>query len=313
MKTLFFVAFFMVALYNTATAQKNTNEREAIRKVIDQETRAYFEQKYDLWASTWVQDSTAFRLTVSPSSFSKITGWDKLNAGVKESMQTATPYSEEDMAPYTNKFDYEYYINGNMATVFLKEGKTLKDANDEIRLMVKQNGAWKLLGLTIISTPNYNFNNSVEKLRTFIGKWKMVEGSLKSEPADTAYHAISLSTDFHEVMNGMESSSSAISEYSGNINVYTETEQFIPDYEINKFRYYDNGRSANGYIVGGAGTAEFDSTGSFVVTMMYDDKPVVKLKNIYTMKKDGSLHIQADFFNKEGKKTFSWSSDLTRL
>ncbi len=95
MKSLFFIAFFLVALYNSATAQKNNNDRQAIRKVIDQETRAYFEQKYDLWASTWVHDSTAFRMTASPSASDRVSGWDKLSAGVKESMQNATPYSEE--------------------------------------------------------------------------------------------------------------------------------------------------------------------------------------------------------------------------
>lgn len=93
---------------------------------INQEIRAYFEQKYILWASTWVHYSTAFRMTASPSASSRITGWDKLNAGVKESKQNAPPYSEEDMTPYINKFDYEYYIKGSMATVFLKEGKTIK-------------------------------------------------------------------------------------------------------------------------------------------------------------------------------------------
>ena len=313
MKTLFFAAFFLVALYNYSTAQKNNNDREAIRKVIDQETRAYFEQKYDLWASTWVHDSTAFRMGASPSGYFRITGWDKLNAGVKESMLNATPFSEADMAPYTNKFDYEYYINGNMATVFLKEGKTEKDANEEFRLMVKQNGEWKIVGLTIISTASYKLNRSIEMLRTFIGKWKMIEGSLKAEPSDTAYHLISYNVDIHEGRNGIEVASSAISKYSGIMNVYTETEQFLPDYDISKFRYYDNGKSANGYITGGAGTAEFDSTGNFVVTVMYDDKPVVKFKNIYTMKNDGNLHIQAQFFNLEGKQTSTWSSDFGRM
>ena len=313
MKRSFLAALMLVAFYNAATAQKDNMDREAIRKVIDQETRAYFEQKYDLWASTWVQDATSFRMNASPFEVSRVSGWDKIKEGEKERMQNATTYTEENMARYVNKFDYEYYINGDKATVFFKEGNTPAEAYDEMRLMVKQKGEWKINGLAIIVTPNYTLNNSIEKLRAFIGKWKIIDGSTQMEPSDSAFHLFAYTIDIHEARGGIEIISSSSSQYAGNKRVYTETEQFLPDYDINKFRYYDFGRSANGFTTGEAGTAEFDSSGNFVVTVMYDDKATVKLKNIYTMKDDNKFHVQAIFFDKQGKQTSAWSTDFARM
>lgn len=93
-----------------------------------------------------------------------------------------------------------------------------------MRLMVKQKGEWKIKWSYYNSIPNYNFNTSIEKLRTFIGKWKMIEGSLKAEPSDTADHFISYNIDIHKVRNGIEAASSAIQKYSANMKVYTQTE-----------------------------------------------------------------------------------------
>jgi len=312
MKLSFLVVCVLFTIYSVA-AQKNNAEQQAIRKVIDQETKAYFENKYENWADTWVHDSTTFRMNISPTGIDKTTGWDKLNKGLKEYMQTATPLNEENMSAYTNKFDYEYYISGSMATVLFKEGKTKETATDQMRLMVKQNGAWKIAGLTTISAANYRFKNSVEILRPYLGKWRMLNASFKNEPGDSAYKMISFIADIHETMNGFESTTTNIYSYSGNRSVITEREQFIPDYDINKFRYYDETKSSNGYITGGAGTAVFDSSGNFVISIMYDNKSIVKLKNIYSMKSDNTIRVQGLFFNEDGKQTNSWSFDMERM
>ena len=310
------IALFVLMFFSRSTAQKNSGDMEAIKKLFDQETRSYFEMKYDAWASAWVHDSSAFRIDISPTNYSKISGWDKLNAGMKESMQNSTPYTEEQMATYLHKFDYKFYINGNTATVFFKEGLPEKNASDEIRSIVKQNGQWKIVGLTVISAPMYAFMNDAQKLKAFIGKWKLKEGSYKGGPSDSVYKLFSFTYDVHPTSNdGIEFASVQVWNHVQDNSTFTNTEyeQFVPDNDVMKFHYYDNVKNSAGFNGGGAGYAEFDSTGSFFVKMMYDDKPTLKLTNRYTLNKDGTVHFEGAFFNTDGKQTQDWSFDLMRM
>ena len=305
------VALFAIITTNQALAQKNA-ETDAIRKVIDQETRSFFEKKYDLWADTWVHDFTAFRINISPTGYSKLTGFDSMVPQIKQFMQ-GDAYTEQQMVQYLNKFDYKYYINGNSATVFFKEGLSEKNASEESRLMVKQNGQWKIVGITIISTPDFTFLNDQLKLKSMVGRWSMVKGSYKSEPADTSFKVLSLSLDMHEIINGLESSSSATFMSGGNSSFINEVEQFVADNNISKFRYYDNVKSTSDGFYGNYGTAAFDSAENFVVSAKYDDTSAVKFKNIYTLNSDATLHMVGEFYSKDGKKTNTWSFDFVRM
>ena len=316
MKTnIFFSLTLLCLIFFLGVSAQNSNEQQAIKKVLDQETRSYFEMKYDAWASTWMHDSTVFRMSMSPTQFSKIVGWNNMNQGMKESMQ-GTAFTEEQMAPYLNKFGYKFYINGNVAHVFFKEGKDEKSANDEERLMVKQNGEWKIAGITIVNTPIYNFINDRQKLNSFIGKWKVKEGSYKDGPPDSVYKLSSFTYDVHPASNdGIEFASMQVwnSVQDNSIFTTTEYEQFVPDNDIMKFHYYDNVKSSAGFSGGGAGYAEFDSTGSFLMKMMYDDKPVLRVTNKYTLNKDGTVHFEGISFDTNGKQTGTWSFDLMRI
>jgi hypothetical protein len=93
----------------------------------------------------------------------------------------------------------------------------------------------------------------------------------------------------------------------------TEYEQFVPDNESMKFHYYDNVKTSAGFSGGGAGYAEFDSTGSFFMKMMYNDKPVLRVTNKYTLNKDGTVHFEVVSFDTNGKQTGIWSFDLMRM
>ena len=50
---------FMIAgltMYCYSNAQQKNTEQDAVQKVIEQETRYYFDGNYDKWASTWALD-----------------------------------------------------------------------------------------------------------------------------------------------------------------------------------------------------------------------------------------------------------------
>lgn len=306
-------AVFSAMTVLSANGQTNNADQAAIKKVIDQETRAYFTLNYDQWAAAWLHDSSAFRLDVSPGIYSRVNGWSKIDPGKESMKKNGTPYTEEQMKPYTTKSDYHIYINGNAATVFFREGLTPDKTSDEVRTMIKQNGEWKIQGLTVISTAAYHFQNSVEGLRAFIGKWKLVPGSATDQAADSIAHVYSQNVDIHEIINGIEFSWSSSWRYNKNNYAQTETELFFPDYQLNKFRYSDFSRQGDLSTSGFSGVAFFDSTGKFIIHEMYDDVIMVNIQNTYTMKEDGTLHMDGITYDKTGKQTSTWSFDLQRL
>jgi hypothetical protein len=75
MKTnIFFSLTLLCLIFFLGVSAQNSNEQQAIKKVLDQETRSYFEMKYDAWASAWVHDSSAYRIDISPGAYSKVNG-----------------------------------------------------------------------------------------------------------------------------------------------------------------------------------------------------------------------------------------------
>lgn len=121
-----------------------------------------------------------------------------------------------------NKTDYRYSINGNVATVSFREGKNDKEASDETRVMVKQNGAWKIEGMTIIGISEYNLRNSLMDLKLLLGTWKIDSSSMKAEPAAKMNTNYQGSTDIHETEKGIEMVTHQLSYNNGQPNSSVE-------------------------------------------------------------------------------------------
>jgi hypothetical protein len=139
--------------------------------------------------------------------------------------------SDAKIAPFLNKTDYHIYINGNMATASFKEGD--KTPNTEMRTLVKQNGAWKILNMTWTSNASYEMNNIISNMRSLVGKW-ILDGKATKAPSDGS-ELNSATFKLKETPIGMEQFSSFIftNKNGQSFAPPTAHEYFIPDYNTN--------------------------------------------------------------------------------
>jgi hypothetical protein len=306
---LLFAFFTLGSLH----AQKNTKDQDAVRKVIELETKYFFDGNYDKWATTWAHESTDYVIFTGPNGNSETIGWDNISAGNKPNMKNVPLISPDELATTYKKYDYQYKINGNLANVTFREGK----GNFQTKTLEKQNGEWKITGMTLVNSTDFKFKVSYNTLKSYVGKWKLVEGSYKSENLQGTTNNDKLMTadyDIHETMYGIEFASSSSSVYSGITYFNTASECFIPDNNQNEIKYFDFEKGTNADISTSTGTAVFDTSGRFVVKGMYPDKPaVVRFENIYTTNGDGSIHHEGRSYDKDGKLTFKWFFDLHRV
>src|SRR5438477_11259330 len=110
-KLLLMITFFC-CVASATIAQKA--EEDAIKKVIYQETRSDLERNYDKWAETWAHDSTVFLTYSGAWGHYEAFGWDKISVQMKETIKNMDVSDEQSMAPFLDKFDYHFTINGNM-------------------------------------------------------------------------------------------------------------------------------------------------------------------------------------------------------
>ena len=306
---LFFVFFTLGSLY----AQKSTTEQDAIRKVIELETKYYFDGNYDKWASTWAHEATDYVIFTGPNGNSETIGWDNISAGNKPNMKNVALISADELATTYKKYDYQYKINGSLANVTFREGK----GNFLTKTLEKQNGEWKITGMTLVNSTDFKFKASYNSLKSYVGKWKLVEGSYKSENMQGAANdgkTLTNDYDIHETMYGIEFISTSSSIYSGTTYSNTSSECFIPDNSQNEIKYFDFEKGSGGDVSTSTGTASYDTSGKFVVRGMYPDKPtLLRFENIYTTNSDGSIHHEGRSYDKDGKLTFKWFFDLRRV
>jgi hypothetical protein len=226
MKHPFILLFLTVIGTNSLLAQKTSQDQEAVRKIIEMETKYYFEGNYDKWAETLAHDPSCYVVNAGPEYHNELIGWNNISTVYKKNMQNTPPLSEAELAQY-KKYDYVYKINGNMADVTFKEGK----GNFGTRVLEKQSGEWKITGMTNVLTTAYKFQSDYTALKSFTGKWKFNPRSFKEEPADTNSKLLSFTSDIHEGTYGIEFVSNESSSYNGKFYSFCETEQFTKDNE----------------------------------------------------------------------------------
>ena len=306
------ILFFAVFAFGSLYAQ-NTKEQDAVRKVIELETQYYFEGNYDKWAGTWAHEPTDYAIFTSPTGNSETIGWDNISAGVKPNMKNVPLESAEEVATNYKKYDYQYKINGNMASVTFREGK----GNLLTKSLEKQNGEWKITGMTLVNSTDFKFRDGYTALKSYVGKWKFVAGSYKTEPVQTGDKISAMLTndyDIHETMYGIEFTSTSSYTTAGKRSSNTATEDFIADNNRNEIKYFDFEKGATADVTTSTGSASFGEGGKFTVKGMYADKPAsVQFENIYTTNSDGSIHHEGRSYDKDGKLTFKWFFDLERV
>jgi len=131
-------------------------EKEAIKSIIEHETRNYIAKNYEDHAKSFVQDESLIILVARKSGFGYVEGWKALSTGNKSHFEeNPTP----DPMTFTNEnYKIKVYDNAAMAVydemVFDEAGEFLKKVIN-VRFLEKIDGEWKINYLGDVTTSSY--------------------------------------------------------------------------------------------------------------------------------------------------------------
>ena len=146
----------LLSLTLSVSAQKKNADAEAIRAVIERETKAFFEIDYKSWADSWAHTPYAFWSFADTTDVNSFSGWAQIDKGFSEYFRTAKRS--------TAKIDREWLglevkIYGNGAYVrfnqYVNDG-TVRPGQAEVRVLEKINGQWKIVCVSVIALEKEN-------------------------------------------------------------------------------------------------------------------------------------------------------------
>ncbi len=122
-----------------------TEERLAVLKVLNDETKYAFERDYKRWSDCWVQNQHISKtyINLAEGSASESLGWNEISGFVKDFMDQ-NPEPEPVPEPIT-KANVKVY--GNAAWVTYNQLDSIRGRKRETRLMEKSENRWKIAGM----------------------------------------------------------------------------------------------------------------------------------------------------------------------
>lgn len=153
---MFRTAFIAALLIFTSASvsgqkQKASADEEAIRQVIEQESRYFWARDFKNWKKLWVHEPYAIWTAASNSGVAQHYGWEAWEKEV-ESLFAESP----EPIPYdgdVKKSNYSFRIYGNGAWVtFVQDNKGT--TTFESRIMEKQGGKWKIAAVQLFFNTN---------------------------------------------------------------------------------------------------------------------------------------------------------------
>ena len=149
MKKCHFLLITMVVFVATSCQEiiDIEKEKEAIKGVIEEESKAFIARDFDRLAATYVQDETNIRLGASKTSYGYRVGWKEIGSTFKEFFKNI-PDSRPRKLLLTN-YKIKVYKESAWAIFNNEEG------NIGVRFLEKVNGEWKIVFLSAIMASTY--------------------------------------------------------------------------------------------------------------------------------------------------------------
>jgi hypothetical protein len=152
MQKLFLLLCFFAAGIIQTQAQKN--DAEAIKALIERETKAFFEIDYKTWAESWAHVPYAFWSFADTTDVNSFSGWEAIDQGFRQYFKTSKPSSAKIDRTW---HDIRIYGNGAYArfTQHVKDQST-RPPQAEVRVLEKVKGQWKIVCVSVIAIEKDN-------------------------------------------------------------------------------------------------------------------------------------------------------------
>ena len=127
-------------------ASAQSGEEEALKSVLQAETKAWIDRNPDAWQATWLQDETATRVIVQAGAYTSQKGWAAISAPMLKDFK-----ENPTRLPFAASIDnFAVRQQGNLA--FVEYDQTLKGPDGtasgapsrEFRVLTKNGGKWQI-------------------------------------------------------------------------------------------------------------------------------------------------------------------------
>ncbi len=150
------VGVLMLCLTIPMEAQKKSNDVEAIKALIERETKAFFEIDYKTWADSWSHVPYAFWSFADTTDVNSFSGWDQIEKGFAEYFRTSKPSTAKIERTWLG-LEVKVYGNG----AYVRFNQHVKDDSQrppqaEVRVLEKINGQWKIVCVAVIALEKDN-------------------------------------------------------------------------------------------------------------------------------------------------------------
>ena len=139
-----FILCLVIVLGAWAQKTSKVSDVDAIKTVIEQETKAFFGVNYQKWMESWVHTPSAYWSYADASGINYYEGWKAIEVGFSDYFVTTKPGEIE-----VERTWQEIKVYGDGAYARFKQ-RVVTDGvpgpeQVEIRVLEKQNNAWKIL------------------------------------------------------------------------------------------------------------------------------------------------------------------------
>ena len=153
MKTIrHFITVIFVATALCAYGQKK--DIEAIKALIEKETKAFFEIDQNAWAESWVHTPYAFWSFADTTDVNSFSGWQSIKEGFAAYFRTAKPSPAK-----IDRTWHEIKVFGNGAYARFTQkvsDNTRRPPQAEVRVLEKIKGQWKIVCVSVIAIEKDN-------------------------------------------------------------------------------------------------------------------------------------------------------------
>ena len=157
MKTLLFILLSLcIHFLNGQSAEEN-----AIRKAIEAAGNGAYTNDYEKWSNNWSTEGILFHYATETEHY-LFEDWPALSSQMKENMKDG-PSKE---MPFVERKNFKYKIDGNLAWVHFDQKDDNRESKEQ-RVLVKENGLWKIANMTAINVSSYVKEGTIRRILYF--------------------------------------------------------------------------------------------------------------------------------------------------
>ncbi|HPM29454.1 MAG TPA: hypothetical protein PLJ60_03875 [Chryseolinea sp.] len=146
--------FLLLVSFTLTTNAQKSSEEDAIKAVLEKETKAFVEIDYKTWSDTWAHVPYAFWSLADTTDVNSFSGWDVIDASFAEYFKSSKP----SVAKIDRTWHY-IKVFGNAAYVRFTQNVSddiMRPGQAQVRVLEKIKGQWKIVCVTVIAIEKDN-------------------------------------------------------------------------------------------------------------------------------------------------------------